>query len=583
MFDFQTFLITPLVGAVIGYITNWLAIKMLFLPKEEKRIFGIKVPLTPGLIPKERVRLTKKVAETVSSKLLTPEVLKSELDSKKTSDSMERLLEDLLGKLRSKDFTLGDIFEKLTPLLERDEDDASLHVAETTSSPHIPDISLGAEPSSFRDYDLAECGASSVGGYEPEGLEAETLAPDFIPGGASPEPEGFVAYPEALDIASAESLDIASAEAPVIQEENLIDEDASFRALLLSSNAKAPELALAEESLAGPALLEDPVAAAPAASIPASPVRDEEILPPGPGDRFIELCIERLRPQVEERLAAWIASDEFESFLAEAFASFRNSAPSGKTIGEFLPDSVVDAIKSLAQENAGFMAEKISALIGENEILDFKMTQILEKLIRSNLKLISIFLNPASIWQQIKSEIFTYIFDEENQAMIVDKMGDMISSLLEKDASDALGKLPDSGDWAGKLADSFRSGTIGGISINDKMTELFFDIIKKLFVQLAKTRINGILDAVPEKSFNRFKDLLMGGVHLAIAKGATFIAESMDIEKMVEDKMNAFSIDEAEDVILSVVRNELSVITNIGALLGLMIGLAPAAMKLFGS
>ena len=40
-------IIPVFVGAIIGYITNWLAIKMLFRPHGEKKIFGIKLPFTP--------------------------------------------------------------------------------------------------------------------------------------------------------------------------------------------------------------------------------------------------------------------------------------------------------------------------------------------------------------------------------------------------------------------------------------------------------------------------------------------------------------------------------------------------------
>ncbi|CCQ97618.1 hypothetical protein CULT_680005 [[Clostridium] ultunense Esp] len=44
------FIIPILLGATIGYITNWIAIKMLFRPHYEKKIFNIHVPFTPGLI-----------------------------------------------------------------------------------------------------------------------------------------------------------------------------------------------------------------------------------------------------------------------------------------------------------------------------------------------------------------------------------------------------------------------------------------------------------------------------------------------------------------------------------------------------
>lgn len=80
----------PLVGAVIGYFTNLIAVKMLFFPHEEKRIFGWRVPFTPGAIPKGKARLAKSAGrivqndlftrEDISGKLLTEEVEKPLID-----------------------------------------------------------------------------------------------------------------------------------------------------------------------------------------------------------------------------------------------------------------------------------------------------------------------------------------------------------------------------------------------------------------------------------------------------------------------------------------------------------------------
>ena len=69
------FLIPPFLGGLIALSTNWLAIKMLFRPHTAKTIFGIRIPFTPGLIPKERARLTEKLSEAISTRLLTPDVL----------------------------------------------------------------------------------------------------------------------------------------------------------------------------------------------------------------------------------------------------------------------------------------------------------------------------------------------------------------------------------------------------------------------------------------------------------------------------------------------------------------------------
>ena len=74
-----TYLIPPVLGGIIALSTNWLAIKMLFRPHRAKYIFGLRIPFTPGLIPKERTRLTQKMAEAISTRLLTPDVLAAEL------------------------------------------------------------------------------------------------------------------------------------------------------------------------------------------------------------------------------------------------------------------------------------------------------------------------------------------------------------------------------------------------------------------------------------------------------------------------------------------------------------------------
>lgn len=69
------FLIPPIVGAIIGYCTNFLAIKMLFRPFRPVYIFGRQLPFTPGLIPKEQSRLASQLAAAIGGKILTPEVM----------------------------------------------------------------------------------------------------------------------------------------------------------------------------------------------------------------------------------------------------------------------------------------------------------------------------------------------------------------------------------------------------------------------------------------------------------------------------------------------------------------------------
>lgn len=84
------FILPPLIGAVIGYFTNLIAVKMLFFPHEEKHIFGFRVPFTPGAIPKGKARLAKAAGAIVENDLFT----KEDISSRMLTEEVEKPLID---------------------------------------------------------------------------------------------------------------------------------------------------------------------------------------------------------------------------------------------------------------------------------------------------------------------------------------------------------------------------------------------------------------------------------------------------------------------------------------------------------
>ncbi|MDR0450588.1 MAG: DUF445 family protein [Treponema sp.] len=76
MNSWLSWIVPPLVGAFIGFLTNVLAIRMLFRPLKAVRIFGIRLPFTPGILPRERSRLAESIGRMVERELLTPEILR---------------------------------------------------------------------------------------------------------------------------------------------------------------------------------------------------------------------------------------------------------------------------------------------------------------------------------------------------------------------------------------------------------------------------------------------------------------------------------------------------------------------------
>lgn len=109
----KIYLISALVGAVIGYITNWLAIKMLFKPHNEKRVFGIRIPFTPGLIPKEKKRIAKSIGETVSEHILTNEVIAQSLNNEKILFGLKNMVDTKVHKAFDENFSVNEVMKNL--------------------------------------------------------------------------------------------------------------------------------------------------------------------------------------------------------------------------------------------------------------------------------------------------------------------------------------------------------------------------------------------------------------------------------------------------------------------------------------
>ncbi|ADI00001.1 DUF445 family protein [Salisediminibacterium selenitireducens] len=109
-------LLMVLIGAILGGGTNVLAIRMIFRPFEAVRIGGIRIPFTPGLVPKRREEIADRLGRMVEDYLLTPEGVQSKLsDSAFTAQleaRIERGIDELLKDQRTVDEWVSDTFER---------------------------------------------------------------------------------------------------------------------------------------------------------------------------------------------------------------------------------------------------------------------------------------------------------------------------------------------------------------------------------------------------------------------------------------------------------------------------------------
>lgn len=93
--------LTPLVGALIGWVTNLLAVKMLFRPVHARNILGLTLH---GLIPRRRTEIAVTVARTIERDLLSTAEISNVLHrldwEREVTQAVDEIVDQRLRALR---------------------------------------------------------------------------------------------------------------------------------------------------------------------------------------------------------------------------------------------------------------------------------------------------------------------------------------------------------------------------------------------------------------------------------------------------------------------------------------------------
>ena len=127
-----SFIARPVIGAVIGYITNDIAIRMLFRPRTAKYIFGVKVPFTPGIIPKEKTRIASSIGDAISKNLMNREVLEKTLLSQEMVGKIESTIKGFIDSQKKNGETVEEFL--LHYLKKEDVDDLRNNISTDLSA-----------------------------------------------------------------------------------------------------------------------------------------------------------------------------------------------------------------------------------------------------------------------------------------------------------------------------------------------------------------------------------------------------------------------------------------------------------------
>lgn len=94
--------LVPVISAFIGWVTNWVAIKMLFHPREPKKILGITFH---GIFPKRQKQFAEKLGKLVSDEFLSFGDIEQKISSPENLSKIMPLIEEHIDEFLRKRLT----------------------------------------------------------------------------------------------------------------------------------------------------------------------------------------------------------------------------------------------------------------------------------------------------------------------------------------------------------------------------------------------------------------------------------------------------------------------------------------------
>ncbi|MFO7726864.1 MAG: DUF445 family protein [Desulfonatronovibrio sp.] len=133
--EYLKYIITPLVCALIGWITNYLAVKMLFHPRRPVNILGWKLQ---GIFPKRQKELAVSLGNLVENELISHQDIQKVINNPEFKDNFKHILDNYIEEFLTKKivslhpmvamFLKGEVLESVKKLLTRE------------TEKHLPDI-----------------------------------------------------------------------------------------------------------------------------------------------------------------------------------------------------------------------------------------------------------------------------------------------------------------------------------------------------------------------------------------------------------------------------------------------------------
>ena len=152
-------------------------------------------------------------------------------------------------------------------------------------------------------------------------------------------------------------------------------------------------------------------------------------------------------------------------------------------------------------------------------------------------------------------------------------MNALVTEVAQTSFGDLLGNPMIAMFLGGGMLDNICQKLSAGVSgyLEEKGPEIVTPMVKEELDGMLDKPIRENLDdlGIPEEVLRNLLETVVGHV---LENNIQSVLGSLDVKAVVEDKINDMDVRELEDLVLSVMKNELQAIVNLGAVIGAVIG-----------
>ena len=462
---------------------------MLFRPREAKYIFGMKLPFTPGLIPKEKSRIANKVGETVGTHLLNSDSLSKALKDDKIKSKFNEVAKEKINQVINSNSTLEESLKN----------------------------TLGENY-----YALKRNMINNIAKTILESIQEEE-------------------FKNKLKFYIVDSIKERLNKNP----EKIIDfiNSNKFREVIINT--------LEEEKtrdIIGKALLKE---------LEKEDLTIEEVIPENIKP-YIEEYVKSQKDTLVDIIKNLLRDDEVSYKIKSAINDNIPSIVSMFLSGDVIYGKLVSLVdKSLSEEeNKEYICDAALAFVHES--MKKKVSDVINNVGEEKLEVIS-----DALGDKISKKLNT----EENIDSIISKLNCKISSF---NSYEEIIKVLFN-DYENILIDNIDS-MISQIVNNNQLSGEISKIIEKVFDKFLQNSLNDICYN-KQNLENSIMSILDNLYNDFVENKSAKVLEIVDISSIVEEQINAFEVDYAEEIIIGIANKELKAITWLGALLGGILGI----------